>query len=188
MSQDILFIPSFPFDDQYIDHIICQLRRHDPFVVLGIDDNCKKYSIFHLNYSKDILGKKIIAHLGRNIVSYCHQFPRGEIRNIGQQQMALSCSIYLNMFSVEHELSQMMLEAHHSRSGSHGVHTEIAFWNLFDGLLKSSDIQHALELIGKGKSSLPDTFVTGMQIPELDDSDLEPGMAWHSAYIHLFIY
>lgn len=24
-----------------------------------------------------------------------------------------------------------------------------------------------------------------MQIPELDDSDLEPGMAWHSAYIHL---
>jgi len=89
------------------------------------------------------------------------------------------------MFGVEYELSQMMLEAHHSRSGSYSIHSEIAFWNLLVELLSSSDIYYALELIGKGQNKLPDTYVKRMQIPALDVGAIKPDMIWYSAYIHL---
>lgn len=51
MDKNILFVPSFPFDKYYIEKIILQLQADDPFVVLGIDDEQKKYSMFDIGYS-----------------------------------------------------------------------------------------------------------------------------------------
>jgi hypothetical protein len=185
MDNEVLFVPSFPFDESYVDQIVIQLQTNDPFVILGIDDEQKKYSIFHMSYSQEILGTRFVAHLDRNIVAYCYQFIRGDTRNLEQQKMALSALLYLNMFAAKYDLSQMVLEAHHTRSGEHTLQTEISTWNLLMDTLQSSDIQYALDLIGKGRNSLPEGFEARRTPIATNDEGVEPDIVWYSAYIHL---
>jgi hypothetical protein len=99
--------------------------------------------------------------------------------------MALSALLYLNMFAAKYDLSQMVLEAHHTRSGEHTLQTEISTWNLLMDTLQSSDIQYALDLIGKGRNSLPEGFEARRTPIATNDEGVEPDIVWYSAYIHL---
>ncbi len=189
MNEDIILIPNFPFSKKYIDQIISILNYHDPFVILAIDDEAKKYSIFHNAYTKDVLEYNFIAHIDRNIITYAFQFIKSENRTIKQQQLALSCFLYLNLLEAKYELSQPVLELLHSTENANRTKNEIISWNQFIDFLHSDNIKYILDFIFEGINKLPKlseiTDKEKLQIKQLDISDIEPPISWYSAYIHL---
>jgi hypothetical protein len=184
MNQGKIFVPPFSFDRRHVVSVIRILQKHDPFAILGIEDESIKYSIPHYIFCREIQGRQINALLDRNIVSYCYQFLRRDMRTIDQQQLALSCLIFLNMFEAEF-YNLHIIEAHHCRPASQSVQAEIVDWNLLMEFLHSNDIRYALELIATSQNMLPENYESRKQASELDHSEIQPPISWHSVYIHL---
>jgi hypothetical protein len=184
MSYEVFAVPSYPFPKVYIDRILSILEKYDPFVIFGIDDEKKKYSIFDFSYGTEILGQTYLGYLDRNIVSYSLQFLEHEHRTVELQQLALSCLIFLNLYEAKYELSHAVLEVYDTTVDSSRVLREINGWNHVSDLLHSTNIQYVLDFLLSGNNNLPQKNFHENLALDISTNDFQPGTSWYSAYVH----
>lgn len=185
MEYDVLAVTDYPFPKHYIDSITNILKDNDPFLIFSIDDESKKYSIFSFSYSEEMLGNTFIAYIDRNILTYAYQFMHHEKRTIKQQQLALSCLIYLNFFQTKYELSQSLIELINSSTINDHLKDEVYNWNYLLDLLHSVDIYYLLDFIETGINNLPEIDFNRFKSKDLSGYKLDPDDSWHSIYIHI---
>jgi hypothetical protein len=185
VKYDIISVPDYPFPKHYIDKIIEILKIYDPFVILGIDDETKKYSIFNYSYSVEITENCFIAYIDRNILTYAYQFLFHESKTIKYQQLALSCFLYLNFFNSKYDLTQSVIELINTSNGYNYLVDEVFYWNYLNDLLHSSDVSYVLSFIETGNNNLPKADFSKYKQKDFSNLNVEPDIFWYSAYIHI---
>ncbi|MFQ5544049.1 MAG: hypothetical protein ACE5FY_06825 [Nitrospiria bacterium] len=181
----LLQIIHYPFSEKYIEKIVRILKQYDPFVIVGMTNETKKYSISDYSYSKEMRASSFVGYLDRNIVGYLSYFLKKDDRAIEQQKMALSAVIFLNLFEASYDFSHGTFELYQGTKEMDAVNREICNWQFLNTILHSNNIRYPLDFILSGTNSLPNTSVD-KQVALLRHDDLSlPLISWKSAYVHL---